>query len=62
MNSKFEVNRASFRNPHCLRHLQIVEMVGPLVVGIDFHGKNLFEDVSAKVDTNKPLIDKKFGF
>ena len=38
-----------------------VDMFGPLVVGIDSHGKNLFASVAAEVESNKRLVYEKFG-
>ncbi len=39
-----------------------VEMFGPLVVGIDSNGNNLFADAALKVEANRRLIYDKYGF
>jgi tartrate dehydratase beta subunit/fumarate hydratase class I family protein len=36
-----------------------VEEFGPLVVGIDSHGRNLFLEVAEKVELNKQMIYRK---
>lgn len=38
-----------------------VDNFGPLIVGIDSYGNNIFEDVSKKVQKNLPLVYKKVG-
>jgi fumarate hydratase subunit beta len=38
-----------------------VEMFGPLVVGIDSNGKNLFANIAAEVEAKKHLIYEKYG-
>jgi len=38
-----------------------VEEFGPLMVAIDSHGNNLFEDVQRKVEENKQRIYQKLG-
>jgi fumarate hydratase subunit beta len=46
--------------PEAMWILEVQEF-GPLVVAIDSHGKNLFADVSAKVEENKQKIYGKLG-
>jgi fumarate hydratase subunit beta len=46
--------------PEAMWVLEVQEF-GPLIVGIDSHGNNLFTDISLNVEANKLRIYEKFG-
>jgi len=38
-----------------------VEDFGPLIVAIDSHGNNIFEDIKQQMEQNKPKVYEKLG-